>query len=115
MRGSGTKGRLPSQQQPDDAVNVVGGVRGEDKTMGVVVETAAVAAAADATDAAINRRLRSSRLLLLLLLLLLLQLPLLMAPCAYSKNQLAFLKNSLDDESFRRRPFVFLFFPHWER
>lgn len=82
MRGSGTKGRLPSQQQPDDAVggHVAGGVRGDDRTMGVVVETAA-AAAADA-DAAISRRLRSSRLLLLLLLLLL-QLPLLMAPCAH--------------------------------
>jgi hypothetical protein len=82
VRGSGTKGRLPSQQQPDDAVNVVGGVRGEDKTMGVVVETAAAAA-----DAAISRRLRSSRLLLLLLLLLLLQLPLLMAPCAHTSKK----------------------------
>ena len=49
MRGSGTNGRLPSQQQPDDDdVNAVGklldgGVLGEDKTIGVVVETAAVA------------------------------------------------------------------------
>lgn len=60
---------------------LAGGVRGEDKTTGVVVETAAVAAAD-----AISRRLRSSARLLLLLLLLL-QLPLLMAPCRIEEKQ----------------------------
>ena len=84
MRGSGTNGRLPSQQQPDDDdVNAVGklldgGVLGEDKTIGVVVETAAVAEVerrCKLTAAADVELVESSRLLLLL------QLPLLIAPC----------------------------------
>ena len=95
MRGSGTNGRLPSQQQPDeDDVNAVGklldgGVLGEDKTIGVVVETAAVAEVERrcckltmAVVVADVELVESSRLLLLLL-----QLPLLIAPCIEQQQQ----------------------------
>jgi hypothetical protein len=93
VRGSGTNGRLPSQQHPDDDnVNAVGklldgGVLGEDKTIGVVVETAAVAeverrCCGKLTTAVADVELvESSRLLLLLL-----QLPLLIAPCRQWAN-----------------------------
>lgn len=43
VRGSGTNGRLPSQQHPDASGASVGGVRGDDKINGVVADIAAVA------------------------------------------------------------------------
>lgn len=86
VSGSGTNGRLPSQQHPDEGATSVGGVRGEDKIKGVVVEMAAVADAEEEEEA-IRRRLLS--LLALPVLLLLLQLPLLIAPyiAKWTKDQ----------------------------